>query len=161
MVTGTLPARVGLGDVAEERRQLAHQLDADQAGADDADRQQPAALGVVGLGVGVLEQVDHVVAQEDRVGQCLERQRVLGAGDDLQFGHPAEGQDQVVVGELPRLGAAREWRAVTTRASKSTDSTSASTNRAGRRSIRRIGETACRGSSTPEPASKRNGVMRK
>ena len=53
-----------------------------------------------GFLVGALEALDHVVAQEQGVGERLERERVLRAGDHALVGQGPECQDQLIVGQV-------------------------------------------------------------
>ncbi len=59
----------------------------------------------VGLDVGSLEALDDVVAEEEGVGEGLEREGVLRAGDHCPVGHGPERQDQMVVGQFAILAA--------------------------------------------------------
>ena len=94
-------------DPVRESGQLAEQLHADQPAADDHEREQSAfALGV-GLHVGALETLDDVVAEQEGVGEGLEREGVLRAGDHHSVGHRPEGQDQLVVGQFATVPPAR------------------------------------------------------
>ena len=94
-------------DPVHERGQLAEQLHPDQPAADDHEREQSAfALGVR-LHVGPLEPLDDVVAEQEGVGQGLEREGVLRAGDHLPVGHGPESQDQMVVGQFAALARRR------------------------------------------------------
>ena len=87
-------------DRVHERGQLTEQLHADQPAADDHERQQcTLSLGVRFL-VRALEAFDHVVPQEQGVGERLERERVLRAGDHVLVGQRPERQDQLIVGQL-------------------------------------------------------------
>jgi len=88
--------------------QLGDQLGAGVAGAHhDEGAARSTFLGVV-AGVGQLELLEDVVAQEDAFGEGLEAARVLDqAGDRQQSGDRAGGQDQVVPGEGARLAFGR------------------------------------------------------
>src|SRR4029077_5795900 len=50
--------------------------------------------------IGTLEALDHVIAQKERIGEGLERERVLPAGDHFLVGHRTEAQDQMVIGQF-------------------------------------------------------------
>src|SRR5262249_40524408 len=61
----------------------------------------------IGLDIGSLKALDHVVAEEEGVCESLERESVLRPGNHLFVGHGSESQDQLVVGQfaaLPRYG---------------------------------------------------------
>ena len=93
---------VDLEFLAEQRHQLgqlARHLDAGEARADHIEGQQPAALGRVGLARGAAEDVEQVLAQDDRVVVGPQ-----GIGDLLRARHAEEGrlgagrEDEIVVG---------------------------------------------------------------
>ena len=94
-------------DPVHEGGQLAEQLHADQPAADDHEREQSAFAPRVGLHVGSLEALDDVVAEQEGVGEGLEREGVLRTGDHFPVGHGPEGQDQMVVGQFAALPVQR------------------------------------------------------
>jgi hypothetical protein len=83
-----------------ESGQLAEQLHPDQPAANDYERKHSALDLRVGFHVGALEALDDMVAEQQRVGQGLEREGVLRTGDHGAVGPGAEGQHQVVVSQL-------------------------------------------------------------
>ena len=93
-------------DPIHEGGQLAEQLHPDQAAADDREREQSAFLPGVGFHVGSLEALDDVVAEQEGVGEGLEREGVLRTGDHGAVGHGPQRQDQVVVGQFRVLSGA-------------------------------------------------------
>ena len=102
--------RVAVHRVGGEVLQLGQRLEAGVAAADeDVGEQLVAAAGVLGR-VGLLQRLDQVVAEVDRVGQALEADRVLGqAGHRQRPRDRAQRQQQLVVGQ--RLGLAVGGRA--------------------------------------------------
>ena len=142
-------------DPVHESGQLAEQLHADQSAADDREREQAAFALRVGLHVGALETLDDVVAEQEGVGEGLEREGVLRTGDHHAVGHGPEGQDQLVVGQFAALPGGDRW---TTRRSKSMLCTVASTNRVVRKKAR-MGKEQWRTSRAPEQTSNNSGVM--
>ena len=92
--------RVIPGDRVHESGQLTEQLDADQASADDHEREVPPPPNGVGLRIGPLEPFDQVIAKHERVGQGLEGERVGRPGNLMAVGYGAEGQDELVVRQL-------------------------------------------------------------
>ncbi len=102
MEADLLAADVGvvLHDLVHERRQFAEDLHADQAAAHDDEGQLPLSPRGVGFGISAFEPLDDVVAQRDRVGECLEAEGRFGAGDLPAVGGGSEGEDEVVVGQL-------------------------------------------------------------
>ena len=85
-------------DPIREGGQLAEQLHPNQPAADDHEGELPALARGIRLDVGALEPLDDVVAEQQGVGQGLEREGVLRAGDHPPVGHPAQGEDELVVG---------------------------------------------------------------
>ena len=83
--------------VADEVGELGEPLDARVARADEHEREVPTAVGLADFRGRGLEFAQDVVAQVDRVGQVLERERVL-----LEPGHR----------ECPRHGAERDDEAL-------------------------------------------------
>ena len=81
--------------------QLAEQLHPDQSAADDREREHLAFAPRVGLHVGALETFDHVVAEQESVGESFEGECVLRSGDHHAVGHCPQGQDQLIVGQVP------------------------------------------------------------
>ncbi len=101
--------RVVAHDLVGEGGHLAEQLHSDQAAAHHHEAEQAAlALGIE-LDVGALEALDHVVAQQHGVGQGLEGEGRRRARDQLEIGVRAEGQDELIVGQLD-AGAFRRRR---------------------------------------------------
>ncbi len=90
-------------DPVHECRQFAEQLDADQSPADDCESEQAAFALRVGLHIGALETLDHVVAEHQGVGERLEREGVLRTWDHHAVGHRPEGQDQLVVRQFTSM----------------------------------------------------------
>jgi hypothetical protein len=73
--------------------------------APDDHEVELALLDHRGIGVRHLEALDDVVPEPDRVLQRVERDRVLGRTGDAEPGrHRADGQDQMVVGDLAPVG---------------------------------------------------------
>src|SRR5262249_6208163 len=68
-------------DRVREGGQLAEQFDPPQPAADDDERELPALAPGVGLRVGALEALDNVAAEQQGVGEGLEGEGVLRAGD--------------------------------------------------------------------------------
>ena len=64
-------------DFVRECRQLAEQLHPNQPPADDHECEMPTLTIRVRLDVGALEPFDDVVAEQERIRQCLERESVL------------------------------------------------------------------------------------
>jgi hypothetical protein len=87
-------------EVVQRRRHLR----AREAAAGDHEREHRAAqVGIVHRRA-LLEHVDDVVADAHRVGERLERQRVLGqAGDATEVGHVPQREHQVIEPQLVRL----------------------------------------------------------
>ena len=76
--------------------ELCQRLDAGVARPDEHERKPARSLLLVERGVGRLELVEDVVAQVDRVGECLERECVLGqTGDRQRPRHGAECQHEL------------------------------------------------------------------
>ena len=90
-------------DAVHEGGQLAEQLHPDQPAADDHEREELRFASRVGFHVGALEPLDDVVAEQQGVGEGLEREGVLRAGDHVPVGPGPQGQDQLVVGQLATL----------------------------------------------------------
>jgi hypothetical protein len=91
-------------DAVNECGQLAEQLHSDQSAANDREREQSAFALRVSLHVGPLEALDHVVAEQEGVGERLEREGVLRTGDHRSVGHRPQRQDQLVVGQFGAFG---------------------------------------------------------
>jgi hypothetical protein len=92
-----LDARIVSEARFQEVDQLTGRLDAAEAAADDHECRQPAARAHVGLQLRLLEARDDAVAQEQRVAQRLERQRVLRhALHQIQVGVHAAREHQLV-----------------------------------------------------------------
>ena len=145
--------------VVREGRELAEQLDTDEAAADHDDRQAPATRRRLRGRIGALELLDQVVSQHQRVRHRLERERVRRAGNQLLVRGRAERHDEMVVRQVV-ASALRRRRLATIWRSTSTRSTVASMKRV-RRSAARIGCAQCRSSNLPEQASNRSGVRTK
>jgi hypothetical protein len=96
----TADARIVSELVVDEGGQLAEQLDAHQStpNADDSQELSPASR--VRLDVRLLEQLDDVISQKERVGDRLECARVLRPGDQPHVGPRAERDDDMVVRQL-------------------------------------------------------------
>ena len=62
----------------------------------------------VGLHVGALEPLDDVVAEQQGVGEGLEREGVLRTGDHVPVGLRPQGQDQLVVGQFTTFPCERQ-----------------------------------------------------
>jgi hypothetical protein len=103
---GPVDVRVRPCKVVEEVDPLPGQLRADQAAADDDEREHPPLTVGVRLRVRPLEQPDRVVAQPDGVGEGFERHRPVAAGEDRRVRRAAERQDEVVVGDVEPFPAA-------------------------------------------------------
>src|SRR6185312_9901295 len=93
-------ARIVSELVVNECRELAEQLDPDEAAADDDNRQQLPAPLRAGLHVRALQALDDMVPQHERVGHGLERARVLGPRNQIHVRRRAERDDDVVVRQL-------------------------------------------------------------
>ena len=89
----------------EEVVDLGDHLGAREAAPGDDEREHlPAKFDVLFHGC-LLEHVDEVVAEADRVGERLERERVLGQPRlTAKVGHGAERHDEAVVGDHRRAG---------------------------------------------------------
>ena len=86
--------------------QLGQSLHPGEAAARHHEGQQALPHLGVALDVGLLQDVDGVIAQDERVAEILERQRVLGeAGLAGEARHVAEGDHEVVVLEEELLRA--------------------------------------------------------
>ena len=72
----TTDARIEAQHVIGKRGQLAQQLDADEAAADDDDRQTAPARRRVGRRIGAFELFDQVIPQHERIRHRLERECV-------------------------------------------------------------------------------------
>jgi hypothetical protein len=92
--------RVVAHDLVGEGGHLAEQLRSHQAAADHRESEEKALALSVGLHVGALETFDHVVAQDERVGESLEGEGGLRSRDQTLVGSGAQSQDEVVVGQL-------------------------------------------------------------
>ena len=94
-------ARVAVHRVGGEVLELGERLEARVAAADeDVGEQLLAPRRVLGR-VRLLERLDHVVAQPDRVGEALEADRVLVEARDRQRARDrADGDEELVVAEL-------------------------------------------------------------
>ena len=77
-------------DPVRECGHLAEQFHPDQSAADDREGEEAAFALRVGFHVGTLEALDHVIAEEERVGQGLEREGVLRAENHRSVGHAPE-----------------------------------------------------------------------
>ena len=84
----------------DQVEQAGHGLGAGEPAAGDDEGEPAAALGRVGLVVGLLEPPQDVVAQPPRVLQGGQGEGVAGdAGQVAEVRHRAEGEHQVVVGQ--------------------------------------------------------------
>ena len=94
-------ARVAVHRVDGEVLKLGQRLEARVAASDeDVGEELLAAHRVVGR-VCLLERLDHVVSQPDRVGEALEADRVLvETGDRQRARDRADGNDELVVAQL-------------------------------------------------------------
>jgi hypothetical protein len=90
-------------DAVHEGGQFAEQFYPNQPAADDHEREELRLALRVGFHVGALEPFDDVVAQQQGVGEGLEREGVLRTGDHGSVRLGPQGQDQLVVGELASL----------------------------------------------------------
>src|SRR5689334_1641679 len=79
-----------------EGGQLAEQLDANESTADDDDRQQRAPPFRVGFDVRTLQLFDQMIAQHERIGDRLERPRMLRARDEREVRRCTQGDDHVI-----------------------------------------------------------------
>ena len=92
--------RIEAQHVIGECRQLAQQLDTDQAAADHDDGEAAATGRRLRRGVGSLELFDQVISKHQRVRHRLERESVRRAGDQLLVRGRAERDDEMVVRQL-------------------------------------------------------------
>jgi hypothetical protein len=67
-----------------------------------------ALAGGIRFDVGSLEPLDDVVAEQEGVSEGFESEGVLRAGDHSLVGHPAEGDDELVVGQFTRFSPAAQ-----------------------------------------------------
>ncbi len=103
-----LDVRVVLGGVAGHVLDLADGLRTREAAAHEDERQRLAADVLVGRGVGLVELLQHVVAQPDRLLDALHADALLGqAGNGERARDGAECHHQVVEGDLVRLADER------------------------------------------------------
>jgi hypothetical protein len=98
-------ARVAAERVADEIRELGERLHARVARADEDVREVARGQRRVDLRRGSLELSEDVVAQDDRVRQVLELERVLGETRDRQHARDrADREHELLVLDLPRSG---------------------------------------------------------
>ena len=90
-------------DPIHECGQLAEEFHSDQSAADDHEGELPAFALRVGLHVRSLETFDHVVTEQESIGEGFEGEGVLGTGDHRAIGPCPEGQDQLIVGQFTAL----------------------------------------------------------
>src|SRR5204863_7178388 len=89
-------ARVPAAYAAQEVGELAGDLDAREAAADDDEVAEPAAHPRVALELDAGDALQDAVADEQRVADQLERQCVLGqAGNELEVGARAEREREL------------------------------------------------------------------
>ena len=86
----------------DEVEQLGDHLGASEPGSDYDEREHLVALGRVGLAIGALEQVEHVVAKTRCVLKGLQRERVLLHARKVSVVRDcAERGSQAIVSALP------------------------------------------------------------
>src|SRR5262249_16072556 len=95
-------------DPVRKRGQLAEKFHTDQPAADDHKGELSALAVAVRLDVGALEPLDNMVAEYHGVGEGLERESVLGAGDHTPVRHSPERDDEMVVGQFFPYSAAAQ-----------------------------------------------------
>jgi hypothetical protein len=93
-------------EVVGELGELAEEFDSDQPAADDDEGEEFSAEGGIFFDVGLLEEVDHGVAEVNRIAEGFEADGGFGAGDEFAVGDAAEGEDEVVEGEFEEVGSA-------------------------------------------------------
>ena len=98
-----------------------------------------------------------MIAEQERVGKVLERKGVLRAGDHAAVGHPAKGEDELVVGQFSLfvLGAQVNYAAF------QIDASDRGFDEAGGPQERTDRERAMAGFDPPEQTSKSSGVIRR
>lgn len=93
-------AGVGAEEGFDELGEFAHELDADEASADDDGGEEFASAVGVFFDIGLFEEVDDAVSEVDGVAEGFEGEGVFAAGDEFEVGDAAEGEDEVVVIEF-------------------------------------------------------------
>src|SRR5262249_55559657 len=83
--------------------QFAEQLHANEPAADDHEGELAALPLRVSLHVGALEPLDDVIAEQESVGEVLECEGMLRAGDHASVGHASEGEHELVVSQFIRV----------------------------------------------------------
>ncbi len=84
-------------EIVRELGQLAGKLNANQSRPDGDKGQQPPLARRIGFHLRLLEEIDDVIAQENRIRKRLERKRVLRARDPPCVGHATQRDDEMVI----------------------------------------------------------------
>ncbi len=90
-------ARIAGKEVVEEFGEFAHEFDSDETAANEDDGEKLFAALFILFDVGLFEEVDDVVSEENGIGEGFKAEGVLAAGDEGAVGDATEGENDVVV----------------------------------------------------------------
>ena len=100
-------ARIKAQDVVGKRRELTHQLDADQTTTDHDDRQTLAPLHRIRGCVCALEALDQMISQYERIRHRLEGQILRRARNQSVVGRCAKRNHEMVIRQAVRATVGR------------------------------------------------------